>query len=450
MEQWAGAAGRGWFSHMRGKDPAVKLYELAHRQFEYERYDMAAEYARRALQTATDAELSQRLRALLDAAESADSRPVTEHGSASPSPSSHGSGPRASRQREAHRRVPARPMLDDADDPPDQAPDVIASSVRTPSRATRLPSPECSAVAARPVEAGLPPRSVASSAPAPASPRAGSCIHCGHPLADRSISVCPGCGQDPLLGTAMPDGVSRADDLAQKRGAQADQDSQRAQCCPQCGGALGQPLPRFCQNCGTRLTLADGGPQPLPTDTDGHAPPHPIRPRLFAGWVALVTAVLLITGYTGVIRATDARLQHAFPPSVRGANAPHNPPTRAVSSEAGAESTEPSHWVPERQVPSDKQIQTRTRRGWWKGATSWCTPTFKTGDLWAISWATAEARMPLATFDVSIHSADGKHWRPAVFALGADRGVEYCFVPGTFYLEIEADQPWEIIVWDLD
>ena len=89
-------------------------------------------------------------------------------------------------------------------------------------------------------------------------PRAGSCMHCGHPLPDRSITLCPGCGQDPLLDAAAEEDAESGNTRPLQGGMAVPTTPPRVLCCPQCGGALPQPLPGFCQNCGASEWVSDG------------------------------------------------------------------------------------------------------------------------------------------------------------------------------------------------
>lgn len=424
---------------MPGQDRAERLYELAQHQFEYERYDMAAAYAGRALQSVSDVELGERLRDLLHAAQAAEARLARGQ---TRGPRHQPSEARRKRRRdEPAAESPARPMLDTDGDT--DADGLVSDAFAPPRPATQRPS-----ILTPPVPERPPP------AAAVASPRAGSCMHCGHPLPDRSITLCPGCGQDPLLDAAADEDAESGNTRPLQGGMAVPTTPPRVLCCPQCGGALPQPLPGFCQNCGARTVAEETEPRLPAAPAYRSGAPGTAGPRLLVAWTCVAVSVALIVGYTALTRAADGRLQRIYPPSTRGANAPQLSPPPAQH--AGGRSYTAGQTgagvgrMPERPTRPDQQIHTRTRVGWWKGDSSWRTPTFRTGELWAICWVTAEAGTPFGTVDVSIHSADGGYWRPAVFALGTDQGIEYCYVAGTFYLEIDANEPWEIEVWDLN
>jgi hypothetical protein len=103
---------------MPTEGPAEQLYELAQQQLAYERYDMAAEYARQALSFVSDPDLAAKLRVVLQTAEAAESMAM-EH--ARPGPG-HGRQvePRMRRKhRESEPDEPIRAMLadDEASEP---------------------------------------------------------------------------------------------------------------------------------------------------------------------------------------------------------------------------------------------------------------------------------------------------------------------------------------------
>ena len=416
--------GQGWwavggFSHMPGEDPAEKLYELAQHQFEYERYDMAAAYARRALQSVADIELGDRLRELLRRAEAADAASSRAQGRASVSqrPEQH-DRPRWRRRRtDAEDETPARSMLDDDDtDVSDDAPEIAAPAPpRSPAQRPSILTSSAQQGPVSPPPVASPPRPTAPPPPtAPAaSPRAGSCMHCGHPLPDRSIIVCPGCGQDPLLDVAED---SEAPVVADGSGPRVGPVRQ-----------MSPPAPA------TPAAIAES--------------PERLRglPRAVAwGWVVVTLIAGGIVAYTLWVRSGDQRQARELTMYARMAVDPlgRTDRGRGPALDGGAAT---------QRAPDDSdsgRIRTSTRIGRWEGTGSWTTPTFTLGESWSIEWATSPGAAGPGLFDVTLHRTADASTVSIARINGADDGVTHGGPPGPTYLEIVTQQAWEITVWN--
>jgi len=403
---------------MPGEDPAEKLYELAQHQFEYERYDMAAAYARRALQSVADIELGDRLRELLRRAEAADAALARAHGRASLSqrPEQHDRPRWRRRQSEVEDETPERSMLEDDDtDMGDDAPEIAAPAPPRPS--TQRPSILTPSAHERPAPPPPPPPAAASPPPPPttpaASPRAGSCMHCGHPLPHRSISVCPGCGQDPLVDVAED---------------------------------------------GEALVLADGG-APRAAAVRRMSPPAPATPAVMAepserqhglphaigwGWVAVAFIICGIVAYTLWVRSGDQRQARELIMYGRMAVDPLGRTDRARS-------PAPDDGAAAQRAHGERAsggIRTSTRIGRWEGTGSWTTPTFGVGDDWSVQWKTTPTTGRPGTFRMTIQTPTGTLLDRLVDTTGAGDGEARSLRAGSMCLNIRTEQAWEITVWN--
>ncbi|HCU36558.1 MAG TPA: hypothetical protein DGT21_14245 [Armatimonadetes bacterium] len=407
-------------SHMPGEDPAEKLYELAQHQFEYERYDMAAAYARRALQSVSDIELGERLRELLRQSEAAEAAFARARGRAALSQRpEHQDRPRwRRRQSEPEDEPPARSMLDDDDT--DTVDDVVEPLV-VPRPAAQRPAVLSSSPPGRPpLYDGRPPPSPAPpTAPPPppaapaASPRAGSCMHCGHPLPDRSIVVCPGCGQDPLV------------DVTEDSEAPVVADG---------GASRAAPVRRM-------------APPASATPAVIEEPPERVRrlPRAVGwGWVAVALIICGMVAYTLWVRSADQRQARELIIYGRMAVDPLGRTDRGRG-------RAPDDGAAAQRAPDDRdsgRIRTSTRIGKWEGTGSWTTPTFTLGESWSIEWATSPGAAGPGAFNVTLHRTADANTVSIARTNGADDGVTHGGPSGSTYLEIVTQQAWEITVWN--
>jgi hypothetical protein len=75
------------------------------------------------------------------------------------------------------------------------------------------------------------------------------------------------------------------------------------------------------------------------------------------------------------------------------------------------------------------------------------TPTFLiTADEWAVAWDTGPGAHGLGAFAIWIHPVDGGMQKLAANLIGANRDITHERGDGRYYLEIDATQPYAVVV----
>lgn len=90
-----------------------------------------------------------------------------------------------------------------------------------------------------------------------------------------------------------------------------------------------------------------------------------------------------------------------------------------------------------------------TQNGWFKvakytGSGTKNTRPFKVGRRWVVAWYTEGA----GNFAITIHKLTGETVDMAANVVGKSEDESYQYQPGTYYLEISADQSYEVNVAD--
>lgn len=188
-----------------------------------------------------------------------------------------------------------------------------------------------------------------------------------------------------------------------------------AMCCLHCGGALipevgKQEPPPFCGHCGKATSV------PKPKE---------------AGFVGYVVLALVVVGVGWFI----LRSVHQTSQAGRQANESYK---EAVEFQGQAA----SHY-------DDQDAQKEAASRTWVQVASWSgdgiksTEKFTVGDEWAIEWATQPGQYGDMNF--IIHISDGD---VAANIIGPGHDISYKHQPGTYYLEINSGQLWQIKVWE--
>ena len=235
-------------------------------------------------------------------------------------------------------------------------------------------------------------------------------MHCGHPLPDRSIVVCPGCGQDPLLDVAED---SEAPVVADGGAPRVGPIRQMAMPAPATPAVVTEPseealgLPRLSGGGGGRGPIAGGI-------------------VAYAYKVRSGDQARELTMYARMAVDPLGRTDRSRGPALDGGGGAQR---ASDSSDSG-------------------RIRTSTRIGRWEGTGSWTTPTFTLGESWSIEWATSPGAAGPGPFNVTLHRTADASTVSIARTNGADDGVTHGGPPGSTYLEIVTQQAWEITVWN--
>ncbi len=100
---------------------------------------------------------------------------------------------------------------------------------------------------------------------------------------------------------------------------------------------------------------------------------------------------------------------------------------------------------------AEERVQRTTARTWqrvasWRGQGIKTTPKFTVGAEWAIEWKTTPGQYGDMLFQIFINGGDGSLAGVAANVIGAGHDTTYQHQAGTYYLEVNSGQSWEIVV----
>lgn len=98
-------------------------------------------------------------------------------------------------------------------------------------------------------------------------------------------------------------------------------------------------------------------------------------------------------------------------------------------------------------------VPAATSRTWqrvasWTGDGIKSTPSFTVGDEWAIEWATQPGQFGAMNFQIYTYTSDGQLSDVDANIIGAGGDTSYKHTAGTYYLQVNSAQHWQVSIWD--